>query len=101
MSTIRLFSMAMLLSLGGISSVAYAGSTITDKSYWPNEARVSSQYGVAPSGVLGSRAATTWSGAPRLLEDRPGGSTMQPECRYRQGRDRDFLAPGIDAPHET
>ena len=85
MSTIRLLSMTMLLSVGAISSVAYAGSTITDKSYWPNEARVSSQYGVTQNGVLGSRAAATWSGAPRLLEDGPGGSTLQPECRYQGG----------------
>jgi hypothetical protein len=85
MSTIRLLSMAMLLSLGVISSVAYAGSTITDKSYWPNEARASSQYGVTQNSVLGSRAAATWSGAPRLLEDRPGGSSLQAECRYQGG----------------
>ena len=85
MSTRRLLSMAMLLSLGVISSGAHAGSTITDKSYWPNDARASSQYGVTQNGVLGSRAAATRSGAPRLLEDGPGGSALQSECRYQGG----------------
>jgi hypothetical protein len=32
-----------VLPLVAISATAYAGSTITDKSYWPNEARQSAQ----------------------------------------------------------
>jgi hypothetical protein len=32
-----------LLPLVALSTTAYAGSTITDKSYWPNEARQTAQ----------------------------------------------------------
>ncbi|WP_315837936.1 hypothetical protein [Bradyrhizobium prioriisuperbiae] len=34
-----LLTMSLLLPLAAISATAQAGSTITDKSYWPNEAR--------------------------------------------------------------
>jgi hypothetical protein len=33
--------------LAGLSATAQAGSTITDKSYWPNEARRSVQVGAS------------------------------------------------------
>ena len=39
MLTKRLLSISLLLPLVAISATAHAGSTITDKSYWPNEAR--------------------------------------------------------------
>ena len=39
MSTKRLLTISLLLPLMAISATAYAGSTISDKSYWPNEAR--------------------------------------------------------------
>lgn len=38
MSTKHLLTMSLLLPLVVISATAQAGSTITDKSYWPNEA---------------------------------------------------------------
>ncbi|MEH2472902.1 hypothetical protein V1281_005909 [Nitrobacteraceae bacterium AZCC 2161] len=41
MSTKHLLTISLLLPLVTISATAYAGSTITDKSYWPNEARPS------------------------------------------------------------
>ena len=44
MSTKHLFTISLLLPLVAISATAYAGSTITDKSYWPSEARKSAQY---------------------------------------------------------
>jgi hypothetical protein len=50
MSTKNLLTISLLLPLVAISATAYAGSTITDKSYWPSEARRS-----API-VTGSRA---------------------------------------------
>lgn len=60
MSTKRLLTISLLLPLVAISATAQAGSTITDKSYWPNEARQSTPiragspsdvyaYGRAPS----------------------------------------------------
>jgi hypothetical protein len=39
MLTKRLLSISLLLPLVAISATAHAGSTITDKSYWPSEAR--------------------------------------------------------------
>lgn len=38
MLTKHLLKISLLLPLMAISATAYAGSTITDKSYWPNEA---------------------------------------------------------------
>ena len=43
MSTKRLRTISLLLPLLAISATAHAGSTITDKSYWPSEARQSAR----------------------------------------------------------
>ena len=43
MSTKHLLAISLLLPLVAISATAQAGSTITDKSYWPSEARQSAQ----------------------------------------------------------
>ncbi len=39
MLTKRLLSISLLLPLMAVSAAAHAGSTITDRSYWPNKAR--------------------------------------------------------------
>jgi len=39
----RLLTISFLLRLMAISTAAHAGSTITDKSYWPDEARQTAQ----------------------------------------------------------
>ena len=44
MSTKYLFTISLLLPLVAMSATAYAGETITSKSYWPSEARKSAQY---------------------------------------------------------
>ncbi len=49
MSTKHLLAISLLLPLVAISATAHAGSTITDKSYWPSEARQSAQTGIANS----------------------------------------------------
>ena len=41
MLTKNLLKISLLLPLAAISATAYAGETITSKSYWPNEARQS------------------------------------------------------------
>lgn len=41
--TKKLLTTSLLLPLMAASASAYAGSTITDKSYWPNEARRGAQ----------------------------------------------------------
>jgi hypothetical protein len=43
MSLRHLRTISLLLPLLAISATAHAGSTITDKSYWPSEARQSAQ----------------------------------------------------------
>jgi hypothetical protein len=45
----RLLTISLLLPLVAISATAQAGSTITDKSYWPSEARQSAQIGTVGS----------------------------------------------------
>jgi hypothetical protein len=49
MSTKYLLTISLLLPLTAISATAHAGSTITDKSYWPNEARQNAQTRTAGS----------------------------------------------------
>ena len=43
MSTKHLRTISLLLPLVAISATAHAGSTITDKRYWPNEVSQSAQ----------------------------------------------------------
>ena len=43
MLTKRLLTISLMLPLVAVSATAHAGSTITDKSYWPSEARQSAQ----------------------------------------------------------
>ena len=43
MSTKHLLAISLVLPLLVVSATAQAGSTISDKSYWPNEARQSVQ----------------------------------------------------------
>ncbi len=43
MSTKHILTLSLLLPLVAISATAHAGSTITDKSYWPSEARQGAQ----------------------------------------------------------
>ena len=45
----HLLTISLLLPLVAISATAHAGSTISDKSYWPNEARRSAQISVVGS----------------------------------------------------
>jgi hypothetical protein len=59
----HLLKISLLLPLVAISATAHAGSTITDKSYWPGEARRTA-YGVtapqnAPSSAFASTAMTS------------------------------------------
>jgi hypothetical protein len=49
MSTKYLRTISLLLPLVALSATAHAGSTITDKSYWPSEARQSAQTATAGS----------------------------------------------------
>jgi hypothetical protein len=48
MSTKHLLTISLLLPLVAISATAHAGSTISDKSYWPSEARPTAPIGIGP-----------------------------------------------------
>jgi hypothetical protein len=54
MLTKHLLTISLLLPLVAISATAHAGSTITDKSYWPSAARQNAQ-----SRTVGSRGDLT------------------------------------------
>jgi hypothetical protein len=58
MLTKHLLTISLLLPLVAMSATARAGSTITDKSYWPSEARQSAQArtGGLPSDVYSALA---------------------------------------------
>ena len=83
MLTKHLLTISLLLPLVAISATAYAGSTISDKSYWPSEARQSTQ-----DTTIGSQRdsnsvyAYDWN-SPRLQPANPnvGGSAW----RYQGG----------------
>lgn len=65
MLTKHLLKLSLVLPLVAMSATAYAGSTVTDKSYWPSEARQSA-YGIAaPQNALSSAFAST-VGTPRF-----------------------------------
>lgn len=48
MSTKHLLAISLLLPFVAVSATAQAGSTVTDKSYWPNEARRTAPVGAVP-----------------------------------------------------
>jgi hypothetical protein len=62
----HLFTISLLLPLVAISATAHAGSTITDKSYWPSEARRSAQINAGGSQSEMSSAFAFDRGASRL-----------------------------------
>jgi len=84
MLTKRLFTISLLLPLVAISATAHAGSTISDRSYWPSEARQSAQNRTVTSpGDLNSAFAYDRA-APRLqplTNPNEGGSAW----RYQGG----------------
>ncbi len=78
-----LLTMSLLLPLAAMSATAQAGSTITDRSYWPNEARRTT-YDVAipqadPNSAFASTAMTPRSQAV------PRGDEIASGPRYHGG----------------
>jgi hypothetical protein len=83
MLTKPLLTISLLLPLVAMSATAHAGSTITDKSYWPSEAMQSS-YGVTaaknnPSSAFASSVVTPRFQAARMADE--GGNVR----RYHGG----------------
>jgi hypothetical protein len=78
----RLFTISLLLPLVAISATAHAGSTISDRSYWPSEARQSVQATtVGPQHDLNS--AFAYDRAPARLQ--PSTNTNDGGWRYQGG----------------
>jgi hypothetical protein len=67
MLTKRLLTLSLVLPLAAVSATAFGGSTITDKSYWPNEARQSAQTRTVGSPSDLNSALAYDPAAPRLL----------------------------------
>ena len=59
MFTKHLLKISLLLPLLAMSATAHAGSTITDKSYWPSEARRTAENVTTPQNVPSSAFAST------------------------------------------
>jgi hypothetical protein len=81
MSTKYLLMISLLLSLVAISATAQAGSTITDKSYWPNEARWSTPIGAVSQS--GPYSAFAYDRAARRMA--PVTASDRSEFRYQGG----------------
>lgn len=81
MSTKHLLTISVLLPLLAISAAARAGSTITDKSYWPNEAKQSAPITAVPQ--AGPYAAFAYDRAGSRFE--PAARVVEPGVRYQGG----------------
>ncbi len=80
----NLLTISLLLPLMAASASAYAGSTITDKSYWPNEARQSVQARTGSSqGDLNS--AFAYDRTPSRLQPAPNSNDGGSAWRYQGG----------------
>ena len=80
----RLLTISLLLPLVAISATAHAGSTITDKSYWPSEARQSAQIGTvsSPGNVY---SAFAYDGPVSSLQPRANTKDNGSAWRYQGG----------------
>ena len=81
MSTKHLLTISLLLPIVAVAATAQAGSTITDKSYWPNEARRSTPIGAVAQTDPYSAFAYDRA-APRLAPATAGGGSG---FRYQGG----------------
>ena len=91
MSTKRLLKTSLLLPLMAISATAYAGSTITDKSYWPSEAKQSGQ----------TRTGGSHSGLNSALASDRAASRFQPAAITSDGGWRYQGGPKSQATHPS
>ena len=83
MSRKRLFTLSLFLPLLALSGMAYAGSTVTDRNYWPSEVQAQTQHGAAQRDAELGRARAQASGAPVLYPSAK--ATGQQQCRYQGG----------------
>lgn len=79
-----LLTLSFLLPLVVASATAHAGATISDKRYWPNEARVQTSAGIAASQRAPMSAFAYDRGAPRV-EPMTVPSVVGTSWRYHGG----------------
>ena len=82
--TKKLLTISLLLPLIAASASAYAGSTITDKSYWPNEARQSVQAATVSS-QRDPNSAFAYDRTPSRLQTAPNLNDGASAGRYQGG----------------
>lgn len=82
--TKKLLTISLLLPLMAASASAFAGSTITDKSYWPNEARQSAQ-GRAGSSQGDPNSAFAYDRIPSRLQPTTNPNDGGTAWRYQGG----------------
>ncbi|EIG62822.1 hypothetical protein Bra1253DRAFT_07762 [Bradyrhizobium sp. WSM1253] len=82
MSLKRLLTISLVLPLTAISATAYAGSTISDKSYWPSETRQAARTAV---GVPRETSSAFAYDAPLSPLSSAIGSGAAPAWRYQGG----------------
>ena len=89
MLTKRFLTISLLLPLVAISATAYAGSTITDKSYWPSAARpaVQSAASTAHSGPRDAFASSSMTAPLQRAADAIEGANV---WRYHGGPKSSF-----------
>lgn len=80
----KLLTISLLLPLMAASASAYAGSTITDKSYWPNEARRSVQARTG-SWQGDPNSAFAYDRTPSRLQTTPNSNEGGSALRYQGG----------------
>lgn len=80
----KLLTISLLLPLMAAPASAYAGSTITDKSYWPNEARQSGQSRTAGS-MSDLNSAFAYDRTPSRLQPAPNVNGDGSAPRYQGG----------------
>jgi hypothetical protein len=80
----HLLKISLLLPLVAISATAHAGSTITDKSYWPSEARQGAQSRTAgsPSDL---NSAFAYDGSASRVQLAPNSYDGQSTWHYQGG----------------
>ncbi|MGO4716078.1 hypothetical protein [Bradyrhizobium sp. 2TAF24] len=82
--TKKLLTISLLLPLIAASASAFAGSTITDKSYWPNEARQRAQ-GWAGSSQGDPNSAFAYDRIPSRLQPTTNPNDGGTAWRYHGG----------------
>jgi hypothetical protein len=79
----HLLTISLLLPLVAISATAQAGSTISDKSYWPSEARQTAAVGNGSRADVNS--AFAYDRTTSTLQPTTGASGVYSQWRYEGG----------------